>query len=161
MTSSWASRVIDADAERVFAAITALEFHRDLIPFTQVEAPPPPVQRGDRIVATSIGFFRDTMLVTAARRPTGDRRGVVTFAKAGPVLFGQARIAVTPLGASTCRVDWTEDVHLGPLLRPAQPLLDRVLATMTRRALRLFDLHLRTGPPSCQTSTIGSLTMRD
>lgn len=143
VTSSWASRVIDADAERVFAAITALEFHRDLIPFTQVEAPPPPVRRGDRIVATSLGFFRDTMLVTAARPPAGDHRGAVTFAKTGPILFGQARIAVTPLGASTCRVDWTEDVHLTPPLRWTGPLVDRVLATMTRRALRLFDLHLR------------------
>ena len=148
MTSSWASRVIDADAERVFAAITALEFHRDLIPFTQVDAPPPPARRGDRIVATSLGFFRDTMLVTAARPPAGDRRGIVTFAKAGPVLLGQARIAVTPLGTATCRVDWTEDVHLTAPLRWADPLVDRVLATMTRRALRLFDLHLRTDPSS-------------
>lgn len=143
VTSSWASRVIDADAERVFAAITSLELHRDLISFTQVLAPPRPVRRGDRIMATSLGFFRDTMLVTAARPPAGDRRGAVTFAKTGPILFGQARIAVTPLGASTCRVDWTEDVHLTPLLRCAGPLVDRILATMTRRALRLFDLHLR------------------
>ncbi|WP_147916117.1 SRPBCC family protein [Ruania zhangjianzhongii] len=148
MTSSWASRVIDSDAEQVFAAITALEFHRDLIPFTQVDAPPPPVRRGDRIVATSLGLLRDTMLVTFARPPGNNQRGVVTFAKAGPILLGQARIAVTPLGASTCRVDWTEDVHLAPPLRWADPLVDRVLAAMTRRALRLFDLHLRTDPPS-------------
>lgn len=98
MTSSWASRVLDADAERVFAAITTLEMHRDLIPFTDVDAPDRPVRRGDRIVATSLGLLRDTMLVTAARAPEGDRRGVVEFAKAGPVLLGQARIAVTALG---------------------------------------------------------------
>lgn len=145
MTSSWASRVLDADAERVFAAITTLEMHRDLIPFTDVDAPDRPVRRGDRIVATSLGLLRDTMLVTAARAPEGDRRGVVEFAKAGPVLLGQARIAVTALGQASCRVDWTEDVHLAPPLGWADPLADRVLAIMTRRALRLFDLHLRTG----------------
>jgi len=143
VTSSWASRVIDADAERVFAAITTLVLHRDLIPCTRVEAPSPPLRRGDRVVATSLGVLRDTMLITRARRPHGTRRGVVVFDKTGPVLLGQARIAVTPLGSRTCRVDWTEDVHLVAPWRLAQPLVDRVLAVMTRRALRLFDLQLR------------------
>lgn len=144
MTSSWASRVIDADAEQVFAAITALELHRDLIPFTRVQAPAPPVQCGHRVVATSLGLLRDTMLITHAEPPRGERAGVVVFDKTGPVLLGRARIAVVALGPRTCRVDWTEDVHLIAPLRLAAPLVDRVLAVMTRRALRLFDLHLRT-----------------
>jgi len=143
VTSSWASRVIDADAERVFAAITTLVLHRDLIPFTRVEAPAPPLRRGDRVVATSLGVLRDTMLITRAQHPRGARRGVVIFDKTGPVLLGQARITVTPLGSRTCRVDWTEDVHLVAPLGVAGPLVDRVLAVMTRRALRLFDLQLR------------------
>src|SRR5699024_8853411 len=81
VTSSWASRVIDADAERVFAAITTLELHRDLIPCTRVEAPAPPLRRGDRVVATSLGVLRDTMLISRARPPQGMRRGVVVFDK--------------------------------------------------------------------------------
>ena len=143
MARCWASRVIDADAERVFAAITTLELHRDLIPFTRVQAPPPPPRRGDRVVATSLGLLRDTMLITRARPPQGEQRGVVIFKKIGPVLLGWASIAVTPLDARTCRVHWMEDVHLIAPLRMAQPLLDRVLTAMTRRALRLLDRQLR------------------
>ncbi|WP_169579591.1 SRPBCC family protein [Ruania albidiflava] len=143
MTSSWASRVIDADAERVFAAITTLELHRDLIPLTRVQAPAPPLRRGDRVVATSLGVLRDTMLVTRTEPPQDGRRGVVVFDKTGPVLLGRARIAVTALGSRTCRVDWTEDVHLVAPWHLAQPVVDRILAVMTRRALRRFDLQLR------------------
>ncbi|UFU07299.1 hypothetical protein [Ruania halotolerans] len=147
MTSTTASRVFPARASAMFAHLTTLPRHEALIPFTRITARPAPAQVGDTIVAVTAGLLRDVMLVTEISAPDDGPRsgtmpastGVAVFRKVGPVLLGSARIEVTPLGASTCRVDWTEDVRLAGAWRMLEVPLTPALHVMTTRALRLLD----------------------
>ncbi|SEE93987.1 hypothetical protein [Ruania alba] len=156
MTSTTASRVFSARASTTFAHLTTLPRHEVLIPFTRITARPAPAQVGDTIVAVTGGLLRDVMLVTEARPPDDDPcaharcspSGVITFRKVGPVLLGTARIRVTPLGRNTCRVDWTEEVHLVGPLRLLGPVIAPALHVMTARALRVLDGTIRPSPGS-------------
>ncbi|WP_159621287.1 SRPBCC family protein [Ruania rhizosphaerae] len=142
MTSTTASRVIPGSATAVFDHLTTLPLHESLIPFTRITARPGPAEVGDTIVAVTGRRLRDVMLVTRADPPDGAPHpcpGVAVFEKVGPVLLGSATIQVSPLGPRTCRVDWTEDVHLARPLRLLHPLLAPALHLMTARALRLAE----------------------
>lgn len=136
MVESRASREIGLPAAVVFDRITALKNHERLIPLTTISTPDRRPEVGDVTVATSAGFFRDTMELVAYR-PPADGVGLARWVKRGPVLLGEAEILVTPLGQG-CRVDWVErDIVVRGLPFTRRPLTS-LIALMTRFALARF-----------------------
>ncbi len=143
-TVSAMDRVLPADVDDAFALLADLRGHDRWIPLTTVAAPSRLPHVGDVVEARTAGFFVDRMRVLEVDPPR-----LLRLAKIGPVLFGEASIEVVPLTAGTCRVRWSEHVHLrGPLPRVTEVLLRPVLAVMTWLALRTVERWLRAQRPA-------------
>lgn len=124
----------------VFDRLTALRNHERLIPLTTISTPDRRPAVGDITIATTAGLLPDTMELVRYQRPGRDAVGHAAWVKRGPVLLGEAEIAVTPVAEAACRVVWVErDIHVAglPARLTCRPLT-ALLGVMTRRALRIF-----------------------
>ncbi|MEU7750912.1 SRPBCC family protein [Micromonospora sp. NPDC049101] len=118
-----ATVIVDAPAERVFAALLAWERQSDWIPFTRVRVVEGDGREGSRIEAvTAIGraVLRDEMRVTRVDEPY--EIGVVHY---GQLLRGPGVLRCTQLGRDRTQVVWHEWFHLpgGRAGRLAWPVL--------------------------------------
>ncbi|WP_051681904.1 SRPBCC family protein [Cellulomonas sp. HZM] len=135
-----ATRTFPLDADATWDLLTDARNHARWIPLTRVDAGPAVV--GARVVAVSGpsarrggGGFVDRMEVTRADPPSARPR-VAVFVKHGPVLLGEARIAVLPAGPTSAHVRWSEDVHLARVPRAVgRVLLAPFVGLMLRWAL--------------------------
>ena len=131
-------------AADAWARLTDWPRHSGLIPFTQVERLPGPVEGvGSRFTArTSVGpfHFDDPMEVTFWQRPEDDGPGVCRIVKRGTVIVGWAVLTITPdpvTGGAT--VSWREEADV----RRAGPLLAWPNAVAGRKVFtRLVDALL-------------------
>lgn len=149
-TDRTASLRIAVSAHTAHDWLISVRNHERLIPFTRIAAPARPAVIGDVVAAVSVGVLRDVMVVTDARWETlgpACGRGVVRFAKTGPVLFGWAILAVHPLGPDACLVRWSECIRLrgtsGALLSRAAALMAALALHRTRR---LLERHAADSP---------------
>jgi len=121
------TRDISLPAETVFAELIDWKAHEDWVPLTKVE-----IHNGDGGAGTE---FTATSGVGPLALP--DRMRIdsldadamtVHVTKLGPVLTGIVELSVTSTGASTCRLDWFEDVRV--------PVLPQFLAAPVGAAAR-------------------------
>ncbi|MEU7608432.1 SRPBCC family protein [Micromonospora sp. NPDC049204] len=118
-----ATVIVDAPAERVFAALLAWERQSDWIPFTRVRVVEGDGREGSRIEAvTALGraVLRDEMRVVRVDEPY--EIGVVHY---GQLLRGPGVLRCTQLGRNRTQVVWHEWFHLpgGRAGRLAWPVL--------------------------------------
>ncbi|MEU8287196.1 SRPBCC family protein [Micromonospora sp. NPDC048905] len=118
-----ATVIVDAPAERVFAALLAWERQSDWIPFTRVRVVEGDGREGSRIEAvTALGraVLRDEMRVVRVDEPY--EIGVVHY---GQLLRGPGVLRCTQLGRDRTQVVWHEWFHLpgGRAGRLAWPVL--------------------------------------
>ncbi|MEU8388750.1 SRPBCC family protein [Micromonospora sp. NPDC048842] len=118
-----ATVIVEAPAERVFAALLAWERQSDWIPFTRVRVVEGDGREGSRIEAvTALGraTLRDEMLVVRVDEPY--EIGVVHH---GQLLRGPGVLRCTQLGRDRTQVVWHEWFHLpgGRAGRLAWPVL--------------------------------------
>lgn len=132
-------RVVDAQADDVWAVVGNLREHERLIPLTRITAPDRGARAGDSVVAVSVRVVVDRMTVLSVREaPQGARWAELE--KTGPLLTGRAHVAVRPWGPGRTLVVWAEDVTFAPLSgtvagRLVDAVQDRVLAAMCDLAL--------------------------
>ncbi|MGC4809508.1 SRPBCC family protein [Micromonospora sp. DT228] len=118
-----ATVIVDAPAERVFAALLAWERQSDWIPFTRVRVVEGDGREGSRIEAvTALGraVLRDEMRVVRVDEPY--EIGVVHY---GQLLRGPGVLRCTQLDRNRTQVVWHEWFHLpgGRAGRLAWPVL--------------------------------------
>jgi len=118
-----ATVIVEAPAERVFAALLAWERQSDWIPFTRVRVVEGDGREGSRIEAvTALGraALRDEMRVVRVDEPY--EIGVVHH---GQLLRGPGVLRCTQLDRDRTQVVWHEWFHLpgGPAGRLAWPVL--------------------------------------
>ncbi|MET8039302.1 SRPBCC family protein [Micromonospora sp. NPDC005215] len=118
-----ATVLVDAPAERVFAALLAWDRQSDWIPFTRVRVVEGDGREGSRIEAvTALGraVLRDEMRVVRVDEPY--EIGVVHY---GQLLRGPGVLRCTQLGRDRTQVVWHEWFHLpgGRAGRLAWPVL--------------------------------------
>ncbi|MFG1838973.1 SRPBCC family protein [Micromonospora sp. NPDC049175] len=118
-----ATVIVDAPAERVFAALLAWERQSDWIPFTRVRVVEGDGREGSRIEAvTALGraVLRDEMRVVRVDEPY--EIGVVHY---GQLLRGPGVLRCTQLDRDRTQVVWHEWFHLpgGRAGRLAWPVL--------------------------------------
>lgn len=148
------SRSINVSADAVWNLLADLSQHEALIPLTTMQAPARVTEPGDVIIARTAKVFLDRM--TTQSVDWGESGGtdpkvpgwvrVAILRKDGPLLFGQAGIAVRSEGPGRATVLWAEDVSvpaLGKLGRLLEPLLDIALGLMGRFALARLAAELR------------------
>lgn len=118
-----ATVIVNAPAERVFAAFTAWERQGDWIPFTQVRVVEGDGGEGSRIEAvTAVGpaVLRDEMRVVRVDPPYE-----VRVVHTGTLLRGPGVLRCTPMDRQRSQVVWHEWFHLpgGAAGRMAWPVL--------------------------------------
>ncbi|WP_433129181.1 SRPBCC family protein [Micromonospora sp. CA-240977] len=118
-----ATVIVDAPAERVFAALLAWDRQSDWIPFTRVRVVEGDGREGSRVEAvTALGraVLRDEMRVIRVDEPY--EIGVVHY---GQLLRGPGVLRCTQLGRDRTQVVWHEWFHLpgGRAGRLAWPVL--------------------------------------
>ncbi|MEU4471872.1 SRPBCC family protein [Micromonospora sp. NPDC049047] len=118
-----ATVIVDAPAERVFAALLAWDRQSDWIPFTRVRVVEGDGREGSRVEAvTALGraVLRDEMRVVRVDEPY--EIGVVHY---GQLLRGPGVLRCTQLGRDRTQVVWHEWFHLpgGRAGRLAWPVL--------------------------------------
>ncbi|MET7668847.1 SRPBCC family protein [Micromonospora luteifusca] len=118
-----ATVIVDAPAERVFAALLAWERQSDWIPFTRVHVVEGDGREGSRIEAVTVvgrATLRDEMRVVRVDEPY--EIGVVHY---GQLLRGPGVLRCTQLGRARTQVVWHEWFHLpgGRAGRLAWPVL--------------------------------------
>ena len=136
-------RVLPLDAAAAWDLLVDARHHARWIPLTRVDAPAGPPGLGVQVVAVSGPFARrgapglvDRMRIDRFEPPVGDAAGIALFTKLGPLLLGEARIRVVPVGAGRAQVTWSERLHLvGPFPGTTGRLLAPVLRGMLRFAL--------------------------
>lgn len=145
------SRSVNVSADIVWNLLADLSQHEALIPFTTMQAPARTTEAGDVIVARSAKVFVDRMTTLRVDSHGTDSAAsgwvcVATLRKDGPLLFGQAGIAVRSEGPGRATALWAEDVTvpaLGKLGGFLEPLLDIALRLMGRFALAQLAAELR------------------
>lgn len=145
------SRSINASADAVWNLLADLSQHEALIPLTTMQAPARVTEPGDIIVARTAKVLVDRMTTQQVDSAGTDSAApgwvrVASLRKDGPLLFGQAGIAVRSEGPSRSTVLWAEDVSvpaLGKLGRFLEPLLDISLGLMGQFALARLAAELR------------------
>ncbi|SCL36758.1 Polyketide cyclase / dehydrase and lipid transport [Micromonospora pallida] len=140
-----ATVIIDAPAERVFAAFTAWERQSDWIPFTRVRVVEGDGGEGSLIEAvTAIGpaALRDKMRVVRVDAPY--EVGVV---HCGRLLRGPGVLRCTPMEGNRTQVVWHEWFHLpgGAAGRVAWPVLWPGSKISLTRALKKFGRLVEQG----------------
>lgn len=118
-----ATVIVDAPAERVFAALTAWERQSDWIPFTTVRVVEGDGGEGSLVEAvTALGpaVLRDEMRVVQVDAPYE-----VRVVHCGKLLRGPGVLRCTPLARDRTQVVWHEWFHVpgGPAGRVAWPVL--------------------------------------
>lgn len=140
-----ATVIVDAPAERVFAALTAWERQSDWIPFTTVRVVEGDGGEGSLIEAvTTVGpaVLRDEMRVVRVDAPY--EVGVV---HCGRMLRGPGVLRCTPLARDRTQVVWHEWFHLpgGAAGRVAWPVLWPGSKFSLAQALRKFGRLVEQG----------------
>ncbi|RKN40982.1 SRPBCC family protein [Micromonospora endolithica] len=140
-----ATVIVDAPAERVFAALVAWERQSDWIPFTTVKVVEGDGGEGSLIEAvTAIGpaVLRDEMRVVRVDAPY--EVGVV---HCGRLLRGPGVLRCTPLERNRTQVVWHEWFHLpgGAAGRLAWPLLWPGSKVSLTQALKKFGRMVEQG----------------
>lgn len=140
-----ATVIVDAPAERVFAALTAWERQSDWIPFTKVRVVEGDGGEGSLIEAvTAIGpaVLRDEMRVTRVDPPY--EVGVV---HCGRLLRGPGVLRCTPMEGGRTQVVWHEWFHLpgGAAGRVAWPVLWPGSKFSLTQALKKFGRMVEEG----------------
>ncbi|MFC3504167.1 SRPBCC family protein [Micromonospora krabiensis] len=140
-----ATVIVDAPAERVFAALLAWERQSSWIPFTRVRVKEGDGREGSLIEAvTALGpaELRDEMRVVRVDEPY--EIGVV---HCGTLLRGPGVLRCTPLARDRTQVVWHEWFHLpgGPAGRVAWPVLWPGSKFGLTQALRRFGRLVEQG----------------
>ncbi|MER7443358.1 SRPBCC family protein [Micromonospora avicenniae] len=140
-----ATVIVDAPAERVFAALLAWERQSDWIPFTRVRVVEGDGREGSLVEAlTALGptELRDEMRVVRVDEPY--EIGVV---HCGPLLRGPGVLRCTPLARDRTQVVWHEWFHLpgGTAGRVAWPVIWPGSKLGLTRALRRFGRLVEQG----------------
>ncbi|MFC0507834.1 SRPBCC family protein [Micromonospora costi] len=140
-----AAVIVDAPAERVFAALLAWERQSDWIPFTRVRVVEGDGREGSLVEAvTALGpaELRDEMRVVRVDEPY--EIGVV---HCGRLLRGPGVLRCTPLARDRTQVVWHEWFHLpgGTAGRVAWPLLWPGPKVGLTQALRRFGRLVEQG----------------
>ena len=121
------TRDLNLPADAVFAELIDWKAHEDWVPLTKVIIHSGDGGAGTEFTATSgLGplALPDRMRIDSLDAETM----TVHVTKHGPVLTGTVELKVTPTGASSCRLDWFEDVRV--------PVLPQFLATPVGAAAR-------------------------
>ena len=121
------TRDLNLPADAVFAELIDWKAHEDWVPLTKVIIHSGDGGAGTEFTATSgLGplALPDRMRIDSLDAETM----TVHVTKLGPVLTGTVELKVTPTGASSCRLDWFEDVRV--------PVLPQFLATPVGAAAR-------------------------
>ena len=121
------TRDLSLPADAVFAELIDWKAHEDWVPLTKVVIHSGDGGAGTEFTATSgLGplALPDRMRIDSLDAETM----TVHVTKLGPVLTGTVELKVTPTGASSCRLDWFEDVRV--------PVLPQFLATPVGAAAR-------------------------
>ncbi|MEU6205499.1 SRPBCC family protein [Micromonospora musae] len=140
-----ATVIVDAPAERVFAALLAWERQSDWIPLTRVRVVEGDGREGSLVEAlTALGpaELRDEMRVVRVDEPY--EIGVV---HCGPLLRGPGVLRCTPLARDRTQVVWHEWFHLpgGAAGRVAWPVVWPGSKLGLTRALRRFGRLVEQG----------------
>ena len=140
-----ATVIVNAPAERVFAALTAWERQSDWIPFTRVRVVEGDGGEGSLVEAvTSVGpaVLRDEMRVTRVDPPYE-----VRVVHCGPLLRGPGVLRCTQMARDRTQVVWHEWFHLpgGSTGRVAWPLLWPGSKLGLTRTLRKFARLVEAG----------------
>jgi carbon monoxide dehydrogenase subunit G len=121
------TRELNLPADAVFAELIDWKAHEDWVPLTKVVIHSGDGGAGTEFTATSgLGplALPDRMRIDSLDAETM----TVHVTKLGPVLTGIVELKVTPTGATSCRLDWFEDVRV--------PILPQFLATPVGAAAR-------------------------
>ncbi len=121
------TRDLNLPADAVFAELIDWKAHEDWVPLTKVVIHSGDGGAGTEFTATSgLGplALPDRMRIDSLDAETM----TVHVTKLGPVLTGIVELKVTPTGATSCRLDWFEDVRV--------PILPQFLATPVGAAAR-------------------------
>lgn len=121
------TRDLNLPADAVFAELIDWKAHEDWVPLTKVVIHSGDGGAGTEFTATSgLGplALPDRMRIDSLDAETM----TVHVTKLGPVLTGTVELRVTPTGATSCRLDWFEDVRV--------PVLPQFLATPVGAAAR-------------------------
>ena len=126
---------LDLPARAVFDELVDWRGHAEWVPLTRVVIEQGDGRQGTVFVATTgIGplALPDRMRVDAL----DDEAMTVRVTKIGPVLTGTVDLAVTPMPANRCRLDWVEDIRV--------PGLPQFLASPVGAVARLgFEMSIR------------------
>ena len=137
-----ATVLVDAPASRAWAALVDWPAHARWVPLTRVQVL---TAAADGVGARFCGRsgvgpfgFDDPMEVVRWEPPQGTGAGHCRVVKQGRVVLGEAWFDVVPLAPDRCRVDWTEDVEVVPvvLTRPQRRLLEPMGRLAFRSTLR-------------------------
>ena len=121
------TRDLSLPADAVFAELIDWKAHEDWVPLTKVIIHSGNGGAGTEFTATS--GIKPLALPDRMRIDSLDAETMtVHVTKLGPVLTGTVELKVTPTGASSCRLDWFEDVRV--------PVLPQFLATPVGAAAR-------------------------
>lgn len=137
-------RTVAAPAADVWALLVDWPSHGRWVPLTTVTTTSPSAAGvGASFVGRSgVGplAFDDPMVVTAWQPPDGDTAGRCAIRKTGRVVLGDAAFSVTPRGAASCEVEWTETIEVAgvrrvPLVGRLSDLVGRLTFTRVVRAM--------------------------
>ena len=121
------TRDLNLPADAVFAELIDWKAHEDWVPLTKVIIHSGDGGAGTEFTATS--GIKPLALPDRMRIDSLDAETMtVHVTKLGPVLTGTVELKVTPTGATSCRLDWFEDVRV--------PVLPQFLATPVGAAAR-------------------------
>ena len=121
------TRDLSLPADAVFAELIVWKAHEDWVPLTKVIIHSGDGGAGTEFTATS--GIKPLALPDRMRIDSLDAETMtVHVTKLGPVLTGTVELKVTPTGATSCRLDWFEDVRV--------PVLPQFLATPVGAAAR-------------------------
>jgi carbon monoxide dehydrogenase subunit G len=105
------TRDLDLPAAVVFAELIDWKAHEDWVPLTKVV-----IHSGDGgagTVFTATSGIRPLALPDRMRIDSLDAEAMtVRVTKLGPILTGTVDLSVTATGATSCRLDWFEDVRV-------------------------------------------------
>lgn len=112
------SLAYEAPASRLWSVLSSWGNHSRWVPLTRVDITKDTGGVGTIFVGrTGIGpfAFDDPMVVTDFNPPTKSEPGTCVIQKTGRLIKGYAGFTVTPLTASTCLVEWFENIEVAPV----------------------------------------------